>query len=127
MGNRTAELTITFEVTKEDDEGWPWVAELRSIEPRGTGLNEGEFCGLCNGYVKGKRLCDACAITETIRYCGGEDWLKGAGVDFAREGVLTVVGYVEWWHFSGVDGDDWDEEAHVTSTSWAPLTKESDG
>lgn len=112
---RTVDLTFTFVVKREDDYEWPWDITLKSIEPRNP-----DVCGQCSdyGYVPGKPLCDACGAEESIDCGGPEDWLKNSGIDINKEGTLVVNAYIQWWHISGPDGDDWDDEVHVNWSRW---------
>lgn len=152
--SRTSDLTLKFTIARQDDEGWPWVAELISIEPRGTGLDWKRMPSLggfsetivrcdpvsCNRCSKdqarpGGRICDACAVEESIACTGAEEWLLHCDLPiifdpmpddarFERPGcvgkivdeecTLVVRGYMEWWSCSGTD--DWDEMFHVEST-----------
>lgn len=159
---RTAELTLTFDVDRQDDEEWPWTVTLRSVTPRGTGLGEivvkhdyplalpqvhpaQKECASCHALgvpdaPDGTRICDACAVEESVQQLGGEDWLAttdpphvfdppveaisldGAPLNRAltidREGTIQVRGYMAWHYYSGVDGEDWDEEFNVADSRY---------
>ena len=88
---RTKDLTFAFTVERQDDEGWPWVATVESIEPR-----DPENCGRCSvaGYISGGSLCDACSARESMDCMGPEDWLEHAGIKLDREG--TLVNWSRW-------------------------------
>lgn len=172
---RTAELTLTFDVSRQDDDGWPWVVTLRSVTPRGTGL-EGSAatydhplalaliypiqlsqpqreCDCCHApgvadAPLGQRICDACAVEESVQNLGGEDWLGQTdpphvfladnpsvqaevwmsrpppALVINREGTIQVRGCMVWTHYSGVDGEDWDEEFNVAESSYLPAAEE---
>lgn len=103
----SATLHLSFRVTKEDDDEWPWVVSLVSVGPRGTGLvpdgaippNATVDCGHCAScdLQPGRRICDACAVEEWIASVGAEDWLERAHVKVGdQEGLLHVHGHVEW-------------------------------
>lgn len=170
---RTAELTLTFEISRQDDDGWPWVVILQSVTPRGTGLGGSaatydhplalalvhpiqahppqKECACCHApgvadAPPGTRICDACAVEESIQNLGCEDWLAttdpphifdppveaihldGAPLNRAltidREGTIQVRGHMAWHYYSGVDGEDWDEEFNVAASSYLPAAEE---
>lgn len=92
-------LTLTLNVTKTDDDGWPFEVELSDIQPKGTGLPEGEACFLCYKDANLGRLCDACAVEEYVRDIGAEALVYDISL---KEGTLVVSGCMDWtWE----DGD----------------------
>lgn len=197
ISTQTTDLTLTFEVARQDDECWPWVVTLRSIEPQGTGLGGAterfqfpgslphvvpaqdqcprcgtvvgeQTCGTCRWYgtpeceegshcptgsyenwgsknPSGTRICDACAVEQSISIVGAEEWLSttdpphvfdppitcrgekpgAGGMVINREGVLRVTGRMVWYHWNTVSGgEEWDEEFVVLASS-GPFPEES--
>lgn len=90
----------------------------------------------------GSRICDACAVETSIDNVGTEGWLlqcdapiifdpmpddsrfkrpAASGLICNQEGTLEVDGFMEWYHYNGVDGEDWDEMFHVLRNRFTPI------
>jgi hypothetical protein len=133
-------LTLTFNVERQDDDGWPWVFSLLRVEPRQTdGCPDG-----CDSTNIRQRLCDACAVENSIQDHGPEQWLLRCDPPIItdpmpdddrfrrpasshriidREGKLTVRGHMEVWDWSGINGPDWDEKFHIESSEFGESEK----
>lgn len=128
--SRSADLTLTFSVGRQDDDGWPWVIGLEKVEPRGTGLEVP--CGCANETTNfGSKICEACAVELSIEQLGEEQWLLDAcdlpivtepmpddnrfhrpacvGRIIDQEGTLTVKGHMTWSGPSSTYDDDYEE------------------
>jgi len=134
---RTERLTLKFEV---DGEGEDLDVLLTSIEPKGTGLEPGAECPFCvfrdapeeeleeGGFYAltppvgiGGRLCDACAVQESISQLGADAFIESyVDIKIELPGELEVVGYMTWQSWSGPDGYDCDEEFDTEEFRWTP-------
>jgi len=130
-------VTILFDVLRQDDPEWPWVVSLVSVALSDTGA-ESAGCALCAIPKLSDRLCDICAIEESINCAGAENWLtstypphifdpihgnasfesakKGAVIN--TEGRLRICGRMKFSDYSGIDGEDWDQEFYVSASGF---------